>query len=85
MTSDKIIKAETGWKTLVAHTTIGTYRSGWAGAWDAIKAAWRKEPVLVAPNDVTISVTYKLTEGMGISDFELRNGDSVLINKSCEE
>lgn len=42
---------------VVVSNTIPACRSGWIGAWDAIKAAWYKDRRTTAPESITLWVT----------------------------
>jgi len=47
------------WSRPFVVSTIDSFRSGWKGAWDAFKSAWRKDGRLQVPMDVTFSVYVK--------------------------
>ena len=44
-----------GWQRPYASWRILAYRDGWKGAWDAIKAAWKKDQRLQVERDLTFS------------------------------
>lgn len=46
-----------GWQYVILQQTIPACRKGWAGAWDAFKAAFMGSDRLTVPKAVTISLT----------------------------
>jgi len=48
-----------GWSRPYAVFAVVAFRSGWKGAWDAIKAAWRKDIRLQLPTNLSVSLYIK--------------------------
>jgi len=47
------------WDRCCATFEIAAFRTGWKGAWDAIKAAWKKDFRIQVLQDITISLYIK--------------------------
>jgi len=48
-----------GWIRPHAVFVVVAFRTGWGGAWDAIKAAWRKDTRMQLPTNLTVSAYFK--------------------------
>jgi hypothetical protein len=57
------------WERQSAMFTVVAFRTGWPGAWDAIKAAWRKDTRLQMPLDLTVSAYYRIQEDAAFLQF----------------
>lgn len=55
--------ASNGWSRPWVVYEVVAFRTGWVGAWDAIKAAWRKDTRLQLPTDLTTSIYIKNKSG----------------------
>ena len=47
------------WQRPVVTYEIIVFRTGWKGAWDAFKAAWRGDQRFQVPTNITISAYFK--------------------------
>ncbi len=52
-------EAKNGWKRPYMTFRMPAFRSGWVGAWDAIKAAWTKDNRIQVTEDIEFSVYVK--------------------------
>jgi hypothetical protein len=48
-----------GWDRPFVTYEVIAFRTGWRGAWDAIKAAWRKDTRMQLPTDFSASLYIK--------------------------
>jgi hypothetical protein len=65
--------AGNGWDRPYVVYEILAYRTGWIGAWDAIKAAWRKDRRLQLPTDLSTSLYVK--EAKYVWGCQVENGN----------